>query len=123
MTTKIMKLSVLLPIVTGSFLGAMLFWVGYSEDGPGACVVGLAVFFGLIMLSLRNAGLVKSGFLAPILLFCYAAGIAVLDVRLYLEGEFDSVKILAAVIIVAAVMRVIGVFLLFRRRLPRELTK
>jgi hypothetical protein len=112
------KLSVLLPVIIGFFSGAMLFWVGYSEDGPGACVLGLALFFGMAMFALRNACVVKPGFLAPILLFCYAVGVAALDVLLFLEGEFDSIKALAAVFVLAAVMVAVGVALLYRRRQP-----
>lgn len=120
MKIRFFKFSVLLPIIIGLFIGAILFWTGYSEDGPGSCVVGLAVFFGLALLALWNAGVVKFGLLAPILLFCYAVGIIALDIRLFLEGEFDNVKILIAIIGAAVMMISVGVVLLVRRKFPQN---
>lgn len=90
MTVKFTKLSVLLPIAIGIVFGAMLFVVGYTQDGPGACVVGIALTFGLTLLGISNAGVIKKGYLAPILLLCYGAGITFLSVLLFFDGEFEG---------------------------------
>ncbi|GHU71796.1 hypothetical protein FACS1894184_19040 [Clostridia bacterium] len=61
MLIKITKPSVLLPIAIGILLGAAFFWLGLSADAPGACAIGIALAFGLIMLKIRNAGFFIGG--------------------------------------------------------------
>lgn len=87
---KLMTPTVLLPILIGIVIGALLFSVGASEDAPGLCLIGLSVAFVLIMWGLTKAGLIKNGFLAPILLLCFGVGGVVLSIVLLLDGEFGD---------------------------------
>ena len=94
---KLTKLATLLPILIGIAVGTVLFIFGYSEDAPGMCLVGLSVAFVLIMWGVYNAGMIKKGFLAPILLFCFGAGGIILSIVLLLDGEFENSPWLALV--------------------------
>jgi LPXTG-motif cell wall-anchored protein len=117
MEVRFTKLSVLLPIIIGILLGSMFFWLGSSEDAPGACAFGLALAFGLAMLGIRNAGVIKKGFLAPILLFCYAIASIFLDFVLLIDHEFEkNPGIVFIGLALGVIMIVVGVIMLRRRK-------
>lgn len=46
---KFIKPVTLFPILIGAAVGALLFMLGYSEDAPGVCLIGLSATFLLIM--------------------------------------------------------------------------
>lgn len=116
MKSKFIKSSVLLPIAIGMLFGTMLFWIGYTQDGPGACVIGLDLAFGLLMLAFCNAGIIEKGFLTPILLFCYGAEVVFLSIILFFDGEFEDLPhLFFAGLALGILMLVIGT-LSFRRR-------
>lgn len=94
---KFLKPRTLLPILVGTAAGAVLFVFGYSQDAPGLCLIGLSVAFVLIMWGIYNAGIIKKGSLAPILLFCFGAGGIILSIVLLLDGEFEALPGLAFV--------------------------
>lgn len=87
---KLLRPAALLPAVTGIAAGAVLFAVGYAEDAPGLCLIGLSAAFVLILWGLRNAGVIRRGFLAPILLLSFGAGAILLTTVLLLDGEFGT---------------------------------
>jgi LPXTG-motif cell wall-anchored protein len=117
MKVKFTKLSVLLPITIGILLGAAFFWLGSSEDAPGACAIGLALAFGLSMLGVRNAGVIKKGLLAPILLFCYAIAGVFLDFVLLFDHEFeDNPGMVFIGLALGVIMIAVGVIILRRRK-------
>ena len=94
---KLIKPASLLPILIGIAVGTVLFIFGYSEDAPGMCLIGLSIAFVLVMWGVYNAGMIKKGLLAPILLFCFGAGGIVLSIVLLLDGEFENSPWLAIV--------------------------
>jgi hypothetical protein len=111
------KISVLLPIIGGILVGAAFFALGYTQDAPGACAIGIALAFGFIMLGVRNTGVIKRGFLTPILLFCYAVGGIFLDFVLLFDHEFEDKPWLVFVgLALGAVMIAVGVVMLRRRK-------
>ncbi|GHU80266.1 hypothetical protein FACS1894191_5120 [Clostridia bacterium] len=121
MKIRFARTSVLLPIVIGLVLGAAFFWLGLSEDAPGACAVGLALAFALVMLGIRNAGVIKKGLLAPALLFCYALGGVILNTALILDGEFEEYPNMAYIgFMLGGAMLAVGAFLLYRRKKVRS---
>ncbi|GHU72728.1 hypothetical protein FACS1894184_20630 [Clostridia bacterium] len=117
MLIKFTKVSVLLPIAIGMLLGAVFFWLGLSADAPGACVIGLALAFGLSMLGVHNADVIKKGLLAPTVLFCYALGVTILNISLILNGELEEYPNMAYIgFLLGGAMLSVGVFLLSLRR-------
>lgn len=121
MTVKFSKLSALLPIVIGVLFGAGLFVLGYTQDSPGMCAVGLAFAFGFIMLGVRNAGVFKKGLFVPLMLFCYAAGIILLDLVLFFDREFeDNPGLVFIGLALGVIMIVAGIILLRRRKKHKE---
>lgn len=101
---KLLKPATLFPAVIGVAAGAVLFAIGYSEDAPGLCLLGFSLAFVLVMWGLSNAGVIKKGFLAPILLFCFGAGGIVLSIVLLLDGEFGKSPWLAIVGVVLGII-------------------
>jgi hypothetical protein len=89
---KFFKLSVLSPIISGIVFGGLLFAFGASDevDAPGICAIGLSVGFLLIMLGVNKTGIIRKGFLAPILLFCFSVFVIFLDSAILLDGEFED---------------------------------
>jgi len=87
---KFTKLSTLLPILTGITAGLLLFIFGNAEDAPGLSAIGLAVAFLMIMWGVYNTGMIKKGFLSPILLLCFGACGILLSIVLLLDGEFND---------------------------------
>ncbi|GHU57487.1 hypothetical protein AGMMS49975_23160 [Clostridia bacterium] len=121
MPAKFVKLSVLFPIIVGILLGSAFFVLGYTQDAPGACAIGLALAFGLTMLGIRNAGIIKRGLLAPLLLFCYATATIILDFALLFDNEFgDSPDMVFIGLALGAIMIAVGVIVL---RLRKKRTK
>jgi hypothetical protein len=111
------KLSVLLPIVFGMLSCAGLFILGYMQDAPGMSAIGLALAFGLVMLGVRNAGVIKKSVFTPLMLFCYAAGIILLDLVLYFDHEFEDKPWLVFIgLALGVIMIVAGVILLRLRK-------
>jgi LPXTG-motif cell wall-anchored protein len=120
MKTKLVKPSVLMPIIIGIVLGEAGFILGSSEDAPGVVAMGLALAFGLCMLGIRNAGVIKKGLLAPILLFCYAIAGIILDFVLLFDHEFEDKPWLVFIgLALSAIMIAVGVLLLYRRKKQR----
>lgn len=106
---KLIKPSALLLIVTGVAVGALLLVFGYAADAPGMCLIGLSLAFLLIMRGVYNAGIIKKGFLAPILLFCFGAGAVALSIALLVNGEFEDSPWLALVgVALGALLIVLG---------------
>lgn len=106
---KLLKTATLIPICVGVIIGALLFTVGYFEDAPGMCLLGLSATFVLSMWGLSNAGAIKKGFLAPILLLCFGAGGILLSIVLLLDGEFEELPGLAFVgVALGAILIIIG---------------
>lgn len=115
---QLLKPVTLLPILIGVATGAMLFWIGYAEDAPGMCVLGLAIAFVLILLGIRNAGIVKKEYFLPIILLCFGLGGIVLSIVLLLDGEFGESPGLAAIGIALGVAMICMAILLLRKRKP-----
>jgi hypothetical protein len=107
------KPSVLLPIALGVLSGAGLFAFGYTQDAPGLCAIGLALAFGLMMLGIRNAGVIKKSVFAPLMLFFYAAGIILLDLVLFFDHEFEDKPWLVFIgLAFGVIMIAVGIILL-----------
>lgn len=71
------------------------------------------------MLGVRNAGAIKKGLLAPILLFCYAVGGIFLDLVLFFDHEFENNPgMVFTGLALGAIMIAAGVVLLRRRKKP-----
>lgn len=117
MSAKFAELSVFMPMIIGILLGAAFFALGYTQDAPGVCAIGLAFTFGLSMLGVRNAGIIKKGLLAPLLLFCYATAGIFLDFVLLFDHEFDDNPGMVFIgLALGAIMIVVGVILLHLRK-------
>jgi len=84
------KPSVLLPAVIGLIIGAVLFWLDDMDDAPGLSLIGLATAFCLIMWGIYNAGVIKKGFLVPVLLLCFGAVGILVSIILLFDGEFED---------------------------------
>ena len=87
------KPTALIPILAGAAIAILSFMLGKAYDAPGLAALGLAAGFLLAMWGIGKTGLIKKGFLVPILLFCFGAGAAgtiVLSVVLPLDGEFGE---------------------------------
>lgn len=114
---KLLKPATILPILIGLVIGAVLFWIGSSEDAPGMCVIGLSVAFVLCMWGMYNTGIIKKEFLAPIYLFCFGAGGILLSIVLLLDGEFGESPWVAAVgVILGSVLVLLGAWRLRKAR-------
>ena len=85
-----LRISVILPAVTGIIIGTVLFLLGEAEDAPGLCLIGLIIAFLLLMSGAYNAGLVNKGQVSCILPFCFGAGGLFLSVVLQFDGELDE---------------------------------
>jgi LPXTG-motif cell wall-anchored protein len=73
--------------------------------------------FGLAMLGVRNAGVIKKGLLAPILLFCYTIAGIFLDFVLLFDHEFKYNPGVAFIgLALGVIMIAIGVIMLRRRK-------
>ena len=118
---KYVKSRTVLPILIGIIIGVTLFWVGYAEDAPGMCLIGLAAAFLLIMRGVHNTGAVRKGLLTPIILFCFGVGGIFLSVVLLLDGEFEDSPELALIgIAFGIVLIVTGAFRLKKVRGERS---
>ncbi len=107
---KFLKLKVIVPVGLGILIGGMLFAFGAFEDAPGMCAIGLSVGFILIMLGINNTCIIKKGWLIPILLFCFAVFIAILNTSILLDGEFEDSPWLSVIgYSIAAIFIIIGV--------------
>ncbi|GHU78593.1 hypothetical protein FACS1894188_13570 [Clostridia bacterium] len=116
MTIKFTKLSVLLPTAIGLLLDAAFFTLGYTQDAPGVCAIGIALAFGFSMLGVSNAGVIKKGLFAPTLLFCYALGVTILNTSLLLNGEFEEYPGFAVIgFVLGAIQIAVGAALLHGR--------
>lgn len=117
---KFVKPATLLPILIGVAVGALLFILGDADDAPGLSLIGLVVAFLLIMWGIYNAGAIKKGLLAPILLFCFGAGGILLSVALLLDGEFEESPGMALIgIALGVVLIVIGTIRLRKAKLSK----
>lgn len=106
---QLAKPATFLPILIGIAIGTVLFIIGYSEDAPGMCLVGISIAFVLIMWGIYNGGMIKKGFLVPLLFFCFGAGGIVLSIVLLLDGELENSPWLALVgIALGAALIIIG---------------
>lgn len=106
---KFIKPAVFLPILVGMIIGVVLFLWGDAQDAPGICLAGIAIAFVLCMWGIRNAGVLKSNFFAPILLLSFGVGGIILTLVLLFDGEFGTVPGIAAVgIILSMALLAIG---------------
>jgi hypothetical protein len=106
---KLLKPATMLPVIIGVVAGAILFILGYTDDAPGLSLIGLVVAFLLTMRGIYNAGVVKKGLHAPIILFCFGAGGLFLSIILLLDGEFGNSPGLAFIgVVIGVVLIVIG---------------
>lgn len=87
---RLLSTRTLFPILAGVSAGAILFMLGAAEDAPGLSLIGLIAAFLLIMWGVNNMGVIKNGFLAPVILFCFGAGGILLSIALLLDGEFEG---------------------------------
>lgn len=94
---NILKPKVILPIIAGLLIGAAFFAVGYSEDAPGMCVLGISAAFLLILVGIHGTGKVKAKILASIAFLCFGAGSVFLSVVLLQGGEFEDKPWIAAI--------------------------
>ena len=90
MMRKFAKPATFLTMILGVVIGIALFMLGDADDAPGLCLIGLVAAFLLIIWGVYNAGLLKRGFVWPILLMCFGAGGILLCVVLFLDGEFEK---------------------------------
>lgn len=106
---RFLKLSVIIPILIGAFIGSVLFAVGEAEDAPGLCLIGIVSAFLLTVFALYNAGVIRKKFIFPGMLFCFGGGGSVMSLILLLDGEFEDKPYLGVIgIIIGAVLAVIG---------------
>jgi len=68
----------------------VLFTLGDYDDAPGLSAIGLTVGFVLIMIGVNKTGIIKKGWLLPIILFCLGAFITLLTTSILIEGEFED---------------------------------
>lgn len=87
---KFIKPKIILPMVLGIIIGGLLFAFGEYDDAPGLCAIGLSFGFILIMLGIKNAGVIKKGWFVPILMFFFAAFIALITTSILLDGEYGA---------------------------------
>lgn len=106
---KIVKPAILLPIIIGVIIGILLFILGNMEDAPGLSLIGFVAAFLLIIWGIYNTGVIKKGFLVPILLFCFGASGILLSVVLLFDGEFEESPGLALIgVALGIILIVIG---------------
>lgn len=115
---QFLKHSTLLLILIGMAAGAAMCWVGIAEDAPGMCVLGLATAFVLILLGIRNAGMVKKQHFLPIILFCFGLGAVVLSIVLLLDGEFGESPGFALIGVALGIAMICTAIALLRKRKP-----
>ena len=84
------KPSVIIPVLLGVAVAALLLKLGHADDAPGLGGMGLIAGFLLTMRGVHNAGVVRKGFLLPIILLCFGAGVILLSVVLLLDGELEE---------------------------------
>jgi hypothetical protein len=94
---KFLQPKVIVRVVAGIVVGALLFAFGAMDDAPGMSAIGLSVGFILIMFGVNKSGVIKKGWLAPILLFCFAVFIGVINTAILLDGEFEDKPWLSAI--------------------------
>lgn len=107
---KNVKPAALFPILLGAAVGIILFMLGDADDSPGLSLIGLTAGFLLIMWGINNTGMIKKGFLTPILLFCFGAGGILLSAAMLLHGEFEESPGLALIgVALGVVLIVLGI--------------
>jgi len=105
----ILKPAVLIPIIAGILIGGVLFTLGDYDDAPGLSAIGLTVGFVLIMIGVNKTGIIKKGWLLPIILFCLGAFITLLTTSILIEGEFEDKPWMSLIgFSVAAVLVLVG---------------
>lgn len=112
---RLIKVSTLLPAVIGLIIGVVLFWLGDMDDAPGLSLIGLVIAFCLIMWGIYNAGVIKKGFLASILLLCFGVGIIIVSALLLFDGEFEDNPGIAFLAIAVGIV-LIGIGMLIVRK-------
>jgi hypothetical protein len=107
---KFLKLKVIALAGVGILIGGILFTYGIFDDAPGMCAIGLSVGFILIMLGINKSGIIRKGWLTPILLFCFAVFIGILTTSILLDGEFEDKPWLSAIgYSITAIFIIVGV--------------
>ncbi len=104
---RFVRPAVIIPILIGAAGAIALFMLGDAADAPGVSVIGLAAGFLLIMWGVYNAGVIKKGFLAPIILFCYGAGGIIISVAMLFDGEFEESPGIALIGVALGVLLII----------------
>jgi predicted MFS family arabinose efflux permease len=118
---KLFKPLVLLLIFGGIAICAVLFTIGASEDAPGMCAIGIAIAFAMVTLGVVKAGIIQRSLYAPILLFGYGAGGALLSALLLAEGEFENLPWIGVLVIVLGIALVAaGAWKLRKARQPEK---
>lgn len=117
---KWMNTPTLLPILGGIAIGTVLFLLGDANDAPGLSLIGLAVAFMLIMWGMYHGGVIKQGFLVPILGLCFGGGGILVSLVLLLDGEFEESPGMALIgVALGMVFIVIGALKLCKARVGR----
>lgn len=115
---KFLKPEALFPILLGLAGGPLLFLLADMDDAPGMSLIGLVIGFLLIMWGVNNSGVIKKGFLAPILLLCFGVGGVLLSIVLLLNSEFEeSLGIALIGAALGVVLIVIGMMRLRKARM------
>jgi len=117
---KYLKLSFILPIISGIMSGTVLFALGQAEDAPGLCLMGLTAAFFLIMWAIYNAGMITGHQLMFILPLCFGIGGFVLSIVLQLDGEFKEMPYLLYIGLFISITLLFTAFILKRRLYTRK---
>lgn len=116
---RLLKTAVWLPVLVGIITGAVMIWVGCTNDAPGMCAMGAAVAFVLVLLGIRNAGNIKEELFLPILLFAFGMGGILLSIVLLLDGEFGEAPGLGLIGIAIGIGLCVGAIYLRKRKSNR----
>jgi O-antigen/teichoic acid export membrane protein len=117
---KFLKPKVILYFILGIIIGGLLFAIGEYDDAPGMCAIGLSIGFILIMLGINKTGIIKKEMLAPILLFFFAAFIALITTAILFDGEFGDKPWYAAFGFVTAIVLLLLGLLKKRRFINKQ---
>lgn len=110
---RLLKVNVMLPILLGSVIGLVLFFLGNAEDAPGLSFIGLAAAFLLIMRGLYHAKVIKTGYHMPMVFLVFGVIGILFPIILFLDGEIEWLSITTLIgnvmgiaLLVAALIRI-----------------
>lgn len=86
---KILKLTVIGPLLIGILISSVFFYLANLDDAPGLAALGLMIGFLVNMVGISNAKIIKQGWLVPFIFVMLGAFVLLMTIVLLIDGEFN----------------------------------